>query len=102
MIDEQAEYRLSQQSHLDAEWKCLQGYLPPLRHPWPTANSLAAGHVRCDLLDPLLDGNVHGREGRLAEDAGGIEPMPFLEELHGGDESSAVFRARRCSWLRGV
>src|SRR6266487_887134 len=30
MIDEKDEYRLSQQSHLDAEWKCLQGYLPPL------------------------------------------------------------------------
>ena len=30
MINWQDEYQLSQQSHLDAEWECLQRHLPPL------------------------------------------------------------------------
>ena len=30
MVDWKDEYKLPQQSHLDAEWECLQRHLPPL------------------------------------------------------------------------
>ena len=43
MINWQDEYQLSQQSHLDAEWKCLQGYLTPLpKRGRPPIHSLRA------------------------------------------------------------